>query len=75
MYRIHQYQNIQKNIQSNIDEKLRLEGKTDTAFLTKPTSDELNDFVNNPKLTVEQQNDNPDQGDILGVYNPSIDTR
>lgn len=70
-----QLQHIQKNIQANIDEKLRLEGKTETSYLTKPPTDELRDIVNNPRLSVDQTNNDTDEGDILGVYNPSIDNR
>jgi cyclopropane fatty-acyl-phospholipid synthase-like methyltransferase len=70
-----QLQHIQKNIQANIDEKLKLEGKTETSYLTKPPTDELRDIVNNPRLSVDQTNNDTDEGDILGVYNPSIDNR
>lgn len=61
-----QLQQIQSNIQSDIDQKLALSGNTKTGFLTKPP-------VNN--LIEEQKNDleskKTDEGNILGVYNPS----
>jgi len=67
-----QLQHIQKNIQANIDEKLALDSNADTAFLTKPPTEdsdaELKLSVNAPSASAV------DQGNILNVYNTSDDS-
>ena len=61
-----QLQQIQSNIQSDIDQKLAVSGNTKTGFLTKPPVDNL---IEKQKNDLESKK--TDEGNILGVYNPS----
>jgi len=61
-----QLQQIQSNIQSDIDQKLAVSGDTKTGFLTKPP---VNNLIEKQKNDLESKK--TDEGNILGVYNPS----